>query len=476
MPPSYPSPIHPVRHRQRPAPHSHSHRNSPSSRSKDSAFVLPGKRGKVTRLILASIILFPPVTILLLAMLPLILVTTVLFTYSVAWFLYWSMAGPLTLSMLPFDPRRVWKLNRAVFGVLISNVSLIPIGLSLIRYRFWTMRGSPDHLTDVEYNPERPNNKLDIYIPQDHIQTAEYNSRRNISEKQGEKRVLRPVIVFIYGGGWYSGSKMIYTLVGARLRSMGYLVIIPEYSIYPHGECKEMERDVKMAIQWAYRHCMEYGGDPQKMYLMGHSAGAHLCALTVLNDSIQRTPISLYGSSPAAIATSPILTTMLGEEELDEEDVLPRLRGLILCSGVYNIPEHYIHESERAVEEISAMGRVMGNSEGTFRLHSPTIVLQELLQVSTRIDKNYPTESQTRHQNLLRHLRSLLPIETLVLHGNRDTTVPSKSSLDFYIELKTLQLGSSAKLCVIENMRHENPVVGKEDRRSVGLGAIGLAK
>ncbi|KAF9974630.1 hypothetical protein BGZ65_008632 [Modicella reniformis] len=365
--------------------------------------------------------------------------------------------------MLPLDPRRVWKLNKILFSVIISNLSLIPIGLSLIRHRFWIMRGSPEYITDVYYNPKRPINKLDIYTPRNHVRTVEFTSRRNIREVREEKTPLRPVIVFIYGGGWYSGSKLIYTLVGARLRSMGYLAIIPDYSVFPQGKCKEMEQDVKMAIQWSYRHCMEYGGDPQKIYIMGHSAGAHLCALTVLNDSIQRIPASLFGTSSGSISTSPILTALLNEpiarNQEGDEDVLPRLRGMILCSGVYDISVHYKHESMKGVEQISAMGRVMGQTQAAFRQHSPTSVLQELLYVSTRIDRNYPTESQTRHQNILRHLQALLPIETLMIHGDCDRTVPANSSLEFYMELKTLQLGSNARLCVVEGMGHEEPVV-----------------
>jgi len=66
----------------------------------------------------------------------------VVFTYSVAWLLYYTMAGPITFSALPLDPRRVWKLNKVVFSVIISNLRLIAIGLSLIRYRYLTVRGS----------------------------------------------------------------------------------------------------------------------------------------------------------------------------------------------------------------------------------------------------------------------------------------------------------------------------------------------
>ncbi|KAG0217029.1 hypothetical protein BGX33_011633 [Mortierella sp. NVP41] len=426
-------------------------------------FILPGKRGKVTRLVLVAVILFPPVAFFLLAMLPFILVVSVVFTYSIAWLLYWSRAGPFSFSKLPLNPRRVWKLNKVVFSVIVGDLNLIPIAFSLIRYRHFTMRNSIDLIKDVHYNPKRPNNKMDIYVPEGAVRSSDLKARyqeNNGDLSADERALLKPVIVFIYGGAWSAGSRWTYTLIGARLRSMGYVVFLPDYSIHPQGLIGEMEQDVKMAIQWTHNNCRDFGGDPQQIYLMGHSAGAHLCALTVLNDSIRRIPTSLLGSSPAAITTSPILTSLLTERKDDRHSgVLPRLRGMILCSGVYDIGEHYRHESMRGVEEISAMARVMGSSEATFRQHSPTIVLQELLQVSTGIDRNYPTESQTRHQHLLRHLKSLLPIETIVIHGDKDLTVPWKSSSEFFMELKTLQLGAGARLRMMNGMGHAEPVV-----------------
>ncbi|KAF9919803.1 hypothetical protein FBU30_010524 [Linnemannia zychae] len=322
------------------------------------------------------------------------------------------------------------------------------------------MRGSSDFITDVHYNPMRPNNKMDIYIPEGAVRSSDLKDYQDDIDSNDIKTALKPVVVFIYGGAWSAGSRWTYTLIGARLRSMGYVVFLPDYSIFPQGLVAEMEQDVKIAIQWAHNNCKNYGGDPQKIFLMGHSAGAHLCALTVLNDSISRIPATLLGSSPAAISASPILTSLLTERGKNRNNgVLPRLRGMILCSGVFDIGEHYKHESMRGVEEISAMARVMGNREATFRQNSPTIILQELLQVSTGIDPSYPTESQTRHQHLLRNLKSLLPHETIIVHGDKDLTVPWKSSSEFYMELKTLQLGTSVKLRMIAGMGHAEPVV-----------------
>ncbi|KAG0330748.1 hypothetical protein BG000_011538 [Podila horticola] len=362
------------------------------------------------------------------------------------WYLYWKMAPNMTFSKLPLDPRRIWKLNKVFFGVIVSNIALIPVGISLVKYRYWTARQSDALLTDIHYNPKRPDNRMDIH--------AKWNNESGYTSS-----VLRPVVVFIYGGSWSSGSRVKYTLLGAKLRQMGYVVMIPDYTLYPKGSANDMLEDVKVAVQWASRNCRQYGGDPQRLYLMGHSAGAHLCALAVLKDCLVRIPHAILGPSPVSISSSPVLSTLLYEASKerkaqkkqgggDQEDVLPRLRGMILCAGVYDIGEHYKHESMRGVEQISAMSRAMGNSTLTFGMNSPTILAQELLQVSTTIDSRFP-ESQTRHQLLLRHLKALFPAETLMIHGDEDRTVPARSSMEFWMELKALQLGSTVKLRVV---------------------------
>ncbi|KAG0089745.1 hypothetical protein BGZ92_004266 [Podila epicladia] len=430
---------------------------SPSQSSTQSTqSLLPSKRGKAAQLGMVAAILFPPVSIFFIFMLPAILFVSITVLYSVAWYLYWRSAPNMTFSKLPLDPRRIWKLNKVFFGAIVSNIALIPVGISLVKYRYWTSRQSDALLTNIHYNPKRPDNKMDIH--------ANLNSDSGYTSS-----VLRPVVVFIYGGSWSSGSKLKYTLLGAKLRQMGYVVMIPDYTLYPKGSVNHMQEDVKLAVQWASRNCRQYGGDPQRLYLMGHSAGAHLCALAVLKDCLTRIPHAILGPSPVSISSSPVLSTLLYEASKerkaqkkqgggDQEDVLPRLRGMILCAGVYDIGEHYKHESMRGVEQISAMSRAMGNSVLTFGMNSPTILAQELLQVSTTIDSRFP-ESQTRHQLLLRHLKALFPAETLMIHGDDDRTVPARSSMEFWMELKALQLGSTVKLRVVPGMAHHVPVV-----------------
>ncbi|KAG0230170.1 hypothetical protein BGW41_002592 [Actinomortierella wolfii] len=352
---------------------------------------------------------------------------------------------------------------------------MLPIGISLVRYRYLNTASSGNHgtlLADIRYNPLRPDNKLDVHIPIEKIESSS-NSGRSTDNHElpaNSHRHLRPVVVFIYGGAWSSGSKWMYTLIGARLSQMGYVAVIPDYSTYPKGKVYEMEQDVKLAIQWAYRNCREFGGDPNRLYAMGHSAGGHLVALTVIKDALQRLPASLIDD---ATAQSNMLTQILRERKRSAKknglygsgehgmDILPRLRGVILCSSPFDIGKHYAHEATRGVEEVSAMARVMGVDYESFCRNSPTCILQELLRASTKAMPALSSamDQQTRHQHMLRQLRNLMPIETLLIHGDEDKTVPMRSTRELFIELKAIQLGHSVRFKVMEGMGHIEPVL-----------------
>ena len=88
-----------------------------------------------------------------------------------------------------------------------------------------------------------------------------------------------PVIVFLYGGGWEEGDKAIYSFVGAALAKSGFVTVIPDYRVYPEVRFPGFLRDAATAVRWAYDHAGEFGGDPSRIVLMGHSAGAHIAAM-----------------------------------------------------------------------------------------------------------------------------------------------------------------------------------------------------
>lgn len=93
-----------------------------------------------------------------------------------------------------------------------------------------------------------------------------------------------PMVVFFFGGGWNSGDKAWYKFVGAALANAGIIALIPNYTLYPQGKFPAFMHDAAQAVAWARAHASQYGGDPAQLYVMGHSAGAHIAVLLALDD------------------------------------------------------------------------------------------------------------------------------------------------------------------------------------------------
>lgn len=106
-----------------------------------------------------------------------------------------------------------------------------------------------------------PRHGLDVYTP-----------------TTGRKHDL-PVVVFFYGGSWDSGERAMYRFVGAALASRGMVVVITDYRVYPQIRFPAFVEDGTRAVRWARAHAAEYGGDPERLIVMGHSAGAQIAAL-----------------------------------------------------------------------------------------------------------------------------------------------------------------------------------------------------
>lgn len=133
---------------------------------------------------------------------------------------------------------------------------------------------------DVAYG-DLPRQKLDIYRP---------------ATLQAD---TAPVVVFFYGGGWESGRRQDYKFVAEALTSKGMVVVIPDYRVYPEVVFPEFMHDAAHAVKWAKQHVSAYGGDPERLFVAGHSAGAHIAAMMTLNDEylqgVQLSPAALRG-------------------------------------------------------------------------------------------------------------------------------------------------------------------------------------
>ncbi len=116
---------------------------------------------------------------------------------------------------------------------------------------------------DVAY-AAGPRHGLDIYAPRPAATPA-------------------PVVVFFYGGGWTSGEKAMYRFVAAGLAARGVLVVIPDYRLAPAVQFPAMMDDAAAAVAWTHANIARYGGDPHRLFLMGHSPGGQIAALLALD-------------------------------------------------------------------------------------------------------------------------------------------------------------------------------------------------
>ncbi|KTE37934.1 alpha/beta hydrolase [Sphingopyxis sp. HIX] len=92
-----------------------------------------------------------------------------------------------------------------------------------------------------------------------------------------------PVIVWLYGGGWYSGARDDYGFAGRAFAKQGFIVVIPDYRIVPEGHWPDFLEDSAAAVAWTEKHIGDYGGDAGRIALAGHSAGAYNAAMIALD-------------------------------------------------------------------------------------------------------------------------------------------------------------------------------------------------
>jgi acetyl esterase/lipase len=151
---------------------------------------------------------------------------------------------------------------------------------------------------DLRYHPGTDRQLLDVFAP------AETRSA--------------PVVLFVHGGSWERGDKNFYGLyrgVGRFLAAHGFVAVLINYCLSPAVRHPEHIKDVARAFAWTRRNVERYGGDPDRIFLAGHSAGGHLVALLTTDERHLKSPeLKLTAADRKAI------------------------RGVLSVSGVYRIP------------------------------------------------------------------------------------------------------------------------------------------
>jgi len=118
---------------------------------------------------------------------------------------------------------------------------------------------------DISYGAD-PRQKLDIYVPD-------------------QPDASKSVIVFFYGGSWRMGSKDDYKFVAQAFASQGFTTVIADYRLYPQVYFPDFLKDGADAFVWVHKHIAEYGGNPENLFLAGHSAGGYNAIMLTINDA-----------------------------------------------------------------------------------------------------------------------------------------------------------------------------------------------
>jgi acetyl esterase/lipase len=117
----------------------------------------------------------------------------------------------------------------------------------------------------TDSNADLPAKQLDVYAP--------------------KKADNLPVMVFFYGGSWESGDKKIYHFLGNRLARRKVIVVIANYPLASEYKIPTMQESALAAVNWSKDHIEEYGGDSDRIFVSGHSAGGHLASLIAVKEA-----------------------------------------------------------------------------------------------------------------------------------------------------------------------------------------------
>lgn len=158
-------------------------------------------------------------------------------------------------------------------------------------------------------------NMVDYFTPDDGrvaqvVQGAAYGTaprqQLDIWAPRGRGTAELPVVVFFYGGGWHDGDRGSYGFAGRAFASQGFIAVVPDYRLVPQVRFPTFVEDGALAVKWVRDHIAEFGGDPARITLAGHSAGAYNAAMLALDPQfLQRAGVDPKVVRAAALLAGP---------------------------------------------------------------------------------------------------------------------------------------------------------------------------
>ncbi|MEO6406625.1 MAG: alpha/beta hydrolase [Ferruginibacter sp.] len=176
---------------------------------------------------------------------------------------------------------------------------------------------------------------------------------------------LKDVLIFLYGGSWNSGRRGLYSFFGNRMARKNVVTVIIDYPKSPTAGYDEMATDAAIAVKWVKENILQYGGDPNKIFVSGHSAGGHLATLiTVRNSYFEKLGITNPIKGAVLIDAAGLdMYGYLKEEDFPEDNTYIKTftndpANWKLASPLYNlhngIAPMLIYQGERTYPSIKA--------------------------------------------------------------------------------------------------------------------------
>lgn len=163
-----------------------------------------------------------------------------------------------------------WLLLIVVLLILLGGIG-----------RWFFSRPGPKQLDMV--NNVIPGDADARLLVQDQIFDDELGLGLNIWTPKSAAAEPLPVIMFIYGGGWRDGAKDHYAFTGRALASRGYMVVLPDYRLFPRTRFPGFLEDSAKALAWVHDNIGQHGGDADRIFLSGQSAGAYNAMMLALD-------------------------------------------------------------------------------------------------------------------------------------------------------------------------------------------------
>ncbi|GAY46219.1 hypothetical protein CUMW_095290 [Citrus unshiu] len=246
---------------------------------------------------------------------------------------------------------------------------------------------------------DQPRNRLDLHFP---------------TNNDGPK----PVVVFVTGGAWIIGYKAWGSLLGRQLAERDIIVACLDYRNFPQGTISDMVKDVSQGISFVFNNIADYGGDPNRIYLMGQSAGAHISSCALLEQAVKE-------STGESISWS-----------------ASHIKYYFGLSGGYNLLNLVDHCHNRGLYRSIFLSIMEG--EESLPVFSPEVRIKD------------PS---------IRDASSLLP-PIILFHGTSDYSIPSDASMAFADALQ--KVGAKPELVLYPGKSHtdlflQDPLRGGKD-------------